>query len=143
MGKPSPTHEPTVTTRAEVAALASYGVPQNEIATYIDVDAKTLRKHYRKELDDSMLKANANVAKFLYSAASGKSLTTTKGATHADCIRAAMFWAKTRMGWRETNHLEHTSPDGSMTPKANQPVDLSLLSDATLAELMGARPDKD
>ena len=27
-----------------------------------------------------------------------------------------MFWAKTRMGWKETQGVEHTSPDGSMSP---------------------------
>jgi hypothetical protein len=27
-----------------------------------------------------------------------------------------MFWAKTRMGWRETNGLEVTNPDGSLSP---------------------------
>jgi hypothetical protein len=27
-----------------------------------------------------------------------------------------MFWAKTRMGWRETQEINHTSEDGSMSP---------------------------
>ena len=52
------------------------------------------------------IKANANVGKFLYQAASGQALAT--GATYSDCVRAAMFWAKTRMGWKETNVQEHT-----------------------------------
>ncbi len=101
----NPPHEPTPQTRAEVSALKSFGVPHEDISTYIGIDAKTLRKHYRKELDMAQIKADAAVAKFLYGAASGQALKN--GATYADCVRSAMFWAKTRMGWRETTDLNH------------------------------------
>jgi len=30
---------------------------------------------------------------------------------------ASMFYLKTQAGWRETNQVDHTSSDGSMTPK--------------------------
>jgi len=53
------------------------------------------------------LKANARVGKFLYEAASGAALD--KGASHSDCLRSAMFWAKTRMGWRESGELEQVN----------------------------------
>ena len=99
-----PLHQPTEKTRAEIVALRSYGVPIKEVAAYIGIDDKTLYKYYREELENSAIKANANVGKFLYQAASGQALTT--GATHSDCVRAAMFWAKTRMGWKETNVQE-------------------------------------
>ena len=112
-GAPYP-HEPTAKTRSEVAALRSYGIPQEEVAAYIGIDAKTLRKYYRDELDKAAITANAKVGQFLYQNATGSTLD--KGATHGDCVRAAMFWAKTRMGWKETQGLEHTSPDGSMSP---------------------------
>ncbi len=111
---PRKAHQPTDKTRSEVEALKSFGVPQAEIAAYIGIDRNTLMKHYRDELDRAMTKANANVARFLYQAASGKALE--KGASHADCVRAAMFWAKTRMQWRETNHHDVTSSDGTMSP---------------------------
>lgn len=111
-----PLHQPTEKTRAEIIALRSYGVPIKEVAAYIGIDDKTLYKYYRDELDNSAIKANANVGKFLYQAASGQALAT--GATHSDCVRAAMFWAKTRMGWRETQHIDHTSSDGTMSPKS-------------------------
>src|SRR5690625_2647106 len=32
-------------------------------------------------------------------------------------ITAAIFYLKTQAGWRETQAIEHTSPDGSMSPK--------------------------
>ena len=99
-----PLHQPTEKTRAEIIALRSYGVPIKEVAAYIGIDDKTLYKYYRDELENSAIKANANVGKFLYQAASGQALTT--GATYSDCVRAAMFWAKTRMGWKETNVQE-------------------------------------
>ena len=99
-----PLHQPTDKTRAEIIALRSYGVPIKEVAAYIGIDDKTLYKYYREELENSATKANANVGKFLYQAASGQALTT--GATYSDCVRAAMFWAKTRMGWKETNVQE-------------------------------------
>jgi len=106
-----PLHQPTDKTRAEIIALRSYGVPIKEVAAYIGIDDKTLYKYYREELENSAIKANANVGKFLYQAASGQALTT--GATYSDCVRAAMFWAKTRMGWKETNVQEHTGKDGT------------------------------
>jgi len=111
-----PLHQPTDKTRAEITALRSYGVPIKEIASYIGIDDKTLYKYYREELENSAIKANANVGKFLYQAASGQALTT--GASYSDCVRAAMFWAKTRMGWKETNIQEHTGKDGQPIQQA-------------------------
>ena len=111
---PRKPHEPTDKSRSEVEALSSFGVPQDDIAKYVGLDSKTLRKHYRDELDRSEVKANAKIGQFLFSAASGKALEN--GASHSDCVRAAMFWAKTRMGWRETAHIDHSSTDGSMRP---------------------------
>ena len=110
-----PLHQPTEKTRAEIIALRSYGVPIKEVAAYIGIDDKTLYKYYKDELDNSAIKANANVGKFLYQAASGQALTT--GATYSDCVRAAMFWAKTRMGWKETNVQEEENKEAKNNPK--------------------------
>lgn len=109
-------HVPSGKTRAEVSALCSFGIPQEDIARYIDVDPKTLRKYYRKELDNSATRANAAVGRFLYQNATGNTLKD--GASHSDCVRAAIFWAKTRMGFRESSQLDHTSSDGSMNAPA-------------------------
>ena len=124
-----PLHKPTEKTRAEIVALRSYGVPIKEVAAYIGIDDKTLYKYYKDELDNSAIKANANVGKFLYQAASGQALTT--GATYSDCVRAAMFWAKTRMGWKETNVQEHTGANGKpLIPSAKE-----MTTDELKAEL--------
>ena len=133
----NPPHAPTEKSRAEVAALYSYGIPQKEIASFIGIDTKTLSKHYREELDVAQVKAHAAVGRFLFQSATGATLK--EGASHSDCVRAAMFWAKTRMGWKETQGIEHTSPDGSMTPK----IDASKLSMQALSELMAARNESE
>jgi len=52
----------------------------------------TLRKHYRDQLDLGSTKATARVAEFLSRKA------TTEG---PQCVTAAIFWMKTRGGWRE------------------------------------------
>ena len=124
-----PPHVPTDKIRAEIVALRSYGVPIKEVAAYIGIDDKTMYKYYRPELEQSAMKANANVGKFLYQAASGQALTT--GATSSDCVRAAMFWAKTRMGWKETNVQEHTGANGKpLIPSAKE-----MTTDELKAEL--------
>ena len=133
----NPPHAPTEKSRAEVAALYSYGIPQQEIARFIGIDTKTLSKHYREELDVAQVKAHAAVGRFLFQSATGATLK--EGASHSDCVRAAMFWAKTRMGWKETQGVEHTSPDGSMSPK----IDASKLSMQALSELMAARNESE
>lgn len=103
-------HQPDAESRRMVDMMVAAGIPQDDIARVLDVDPKTLRKHYRDELDAGGAKARASVSKFLFAAASGDALK--HGATYADCTRAAMFWAKTRMGWRETERIEHSGPDG-------------------------------
>ena len=111
---PAKAHKPTNESRAEVKALASFGLPQDDIAEYVGVSHVTLRKHYASELKLSAIKANATVGKYLFSLASGQALRD--GASHSECARSAMFWAKTRMGWRETDRLEHSGPNGGAIP---------------------------
>jgi hypothetical protein len=81
------------------------------------VDPKTLRKHYREELDLGESKANAQVAGFLFSAAKNGNVT------------AQIFWLKTRARWPETPmELRHS---GSIARK-----DLSEVSDEELLSII-------
>ena len=100
-----PPHEPTKQTRELVSLHATMGTRQEVIADLLDLDPKTLRKHYRKELDQSVAKANATIGGALFNKAKGGDTS------------AMIFWMKTRAQWKETAAHEHTSPDGSMTPK--------------------------
>lgn len=60
----------------------------------IECDAKTLRKHYRRELDTGATEANLRVAQSLYNLA-------TKEQNVAGCI----WWTKARMGWKEATDV--------------------------------------
>ena len=86
-------HQPDVLGRRQVEAMAAYGVPEADIATVIGVDPKTLRRHYRQELDTGQIKANTKVAESLYKKALGDG---------AQSVTAAIFWLKTRARWKET-----------------------------------------
>jgi hypothetical protein len=97
-------HEPNDKTKAEVAALISYGVPVKQVAAYIGIDDKTLSKYYGELMDEAKAKAHAQVGRFLFQAASGNLIE--KGASYADCLRSAMFYAKTQMGFREVEREE-------------------------------------
>ena len=99
-----PRHEPTSSTRNTVRSHAMAGTPQQKIADLMGISKNTLRKFYKDELNLGISQANAVVARGLYSAASGEDFREGIGG-YSDFLRAAMFWAKTRMGWRETDGL--------------------------------------
>jgi hypothetical protein len=82
--------------------MAGYGVPEAEIAGVVGVSPKTLRKHYRGELDHGHVKANAKVAENLYRKATGEG---------REAVIAAIFWLKTRAGWKETSVQELAARD--------------------------------
>jgi hypothetical protein len=95
MGRRS--HVPAPQDRRQVEAMAAYGVPEADIARVLAIDPKTLRKHYRDELDTGAVKATAKVAEFLFRRA------TTEG---PQAVTAAIFWLKARAGWKETQIQE-------------------------------------
>ena len=101
MGRPA--HKPDEGQRRHVQALAGFGIPESDIAGLIGVDAKTLRKHYRSELDHGHTKANAKVAENLYRMALGQG---------REAVTAAIFWLKTRARWKETIVNEHAGVPG-------------------------------
>src|SRR5664279_6368859 len=110
-------HRPDPTNRRQVEAMAGYGVPELAIARVIAIDPKTLRKHYREELDTGQIKATAKVAESLFRKA------TSDG---SQSVTAAIFWLKTRGGWRET-------------PQSHQiaVTDVTKLSDEELERMIG------
>ena len=86
--------EPTAEQRRMVQVLSGIGVPQDQIALLIGVDAKTLRKSCRDDLDRGMAEANVKVGQTLFS-------MTTRG----DNTAATIFWMKARAGWREKQEV--------------------------------------
>ena len=53
MGRPA--HKPGPVSRRQVEAMAAYGIPEADIARVMEIDPKTLRRHYRSELDLSLI----------------------------------------------------------------------------------------
>ena len=82
--------------------MCAVGVPHEGIAACIGdgITDKTLRKHFAAELKTAKIKANAKIGGSIYNAAM------------AGNMPAAIFWAKTQMGWKETSTTEHTGKDG-------------------------------
>ena len=98
VGKPA--FKPTENERRLVEQMSAVGIPHESIAAVVrnGIDDKTLRKHFRKELDTAAVKANAKVAGSLYNRALAGSDT------------AAIWWTKARMRWSAPQTLE--GPDG-------------------------------
>ena len=93
-------YEPTDEQRRTVRTMAGFGVPHEDIATFLGIDAKTLRKHFRAELDRGTVEANAKVAQSLF-----------QMATQGKNVAAAIFWMKARAGWREKVEIKPVFDD--------------------------------
>ena len=73
--------------------MASQGVPHETIALCLGkkgIDPKTMRKHFRRELDTAAAITNANIGTNVYNAA-------MRGEAWACC-----FWLKCRAGWKDS-----------------------------------------
>jgi hypothetical protein len=78
-----------------VKTMTAMGAKQEDVASRIGVRSeKTLRKHFRTELDQGGSEANMSVAQALY-----------KKAKDGD-VKAAMFWLKCRAGWRDRSEFD-------------------------------------
>lgn len=101
---PAP-HKPTSENRAEVESLSAFGIPETEIARYIGIDRKTLRKHYSESLQKGVTKANIVAAKNLFAKVRDGNLS------------ACIFWLKARAGWSERNLLLLNEETEKQEPK--------------------------
>ena len=93
-------HIPTEDSKKLVRNLAAVGTRYVDIAHKLDITDDTLRKHYKAELEDGRIDANAQIANTLFQNAKSGNMT------------AAIFWLKTRAGWKETQVTELTGEDG-------------------------------
>jgi hypothetical protein len=112
MPRGRPAFVPTDKQRGQVEAMVRYGISQAETAKALGIDGKTLAKHFRPEIQTGATKANAQVGEFIYSTIiglpiPGRTLVTDERAR----ATLAVFWAKTRMQWRETSVVEHKDVD--------------------------------
>lgn len=97
-----PPFKPTDDERKQVAQMVAVGIPQEQIAMVIrdGIDADTLAKHFKTEIRESKIKANAKIGGTLFNKA-------INGDT-----AAAIFWAKTQMGWKEKTEHQITGVGG-------------------------------
>ena len=93
-----PSLSPTPEQRRSVKVMAGLGLRQEHIALIVEIAPRTLRKHFRKELDRGMAEANAKVLQTLFGMA-------TSGRNTA----ATIFWSKTRCGLRERREADEHS----------------------------------
>jgi hypothetical protein len=109
---------PTEEQRKLVQTMAAAGIQSEAICLVIGVSGKTLRKHYRAELDTAVTRANAMVASSLY-------MKAVKGN-----VVAQIFWLKTRAGWKEPERIQvqHSGAIGH--------YDLSKLSTDEIREIV-------
>lgn len=89
------------------------------------VSSDTIQRHFAHELAVGKARANSEIGKTLF-----------QRAMNGD-TSAMIFWAKTQMGWRDVQRLEHSSPDGTMTPRPA--IDVGKLSESALAEILTAK----
>ncbi len=87
-----PPHHPSPTDRRVVELLAAEGIPQSQICRVLEIDEKTLRKHFRRELDRGAAKLEAALI--------GHLLRLTSG-NDGVALRAIKFALQSRFGWSE------------------------------------------
>jgi len=93
-------HIPTEETRKLVRSLSAVGIKYVDIANKLDISDDTLVKHYKKDLEDGRVDANASIGQTLFQQAKNGNTA------------AAIFWLKTRANWKETNAIEHSGEVG-------------------------------
>jgi len=104
-----PAFKPTDEQRDRVRELASVGVPQDDICKVVrnengkPINRRTLRKHFAAEIEEGNIHANAEVAGALFKKATGGGQGS---------VIAAIFWLKSRAGWKETQSVELSGPNG-------------------------------
>lgn len=113
---------PTDDDRKLVSSLAGFGAPHEYIASCVvnpqtgkPMTPKTLRVHFRAELDTAKDKTNALVAQSLFRHATGNG---------KNAVTACIFWLKTQAGWKEPPAgIELTGKDGGPVEQRTTVVD--------------------
>jgi hypothetical protein len=138
---------PTPAQREQVLALSQSGMRQDRIALLVinpdtnkPIDPKTLREHFRDELDRGMAQGDALVLSSALKQAVGapaEYVTDSTGAKHLvrDEIKPdkgmTIWQTKARPGIKWTERVEHTGKDGEPI-KHSHGLDLTQCSDEEL-----------
>lgn len=109
-----PGHEPNDVTRQTVLMHVAVGTTTQDIARLLGVSLRTLKRHYREELNFGKAKANASVAGKLFNRAMNGDTT------------AQIFWMKASAGWSDKQQVQFSSEDG--TTPVNK-VEIEVIGD--------------
>jgi hypothetical protein len=100
-----PTHKPTADTRKTARFCAAIGLDKAAIAKILRIKVDTLNEMYTEEIQGGRAEGQMKVAGTLFKKATDP--RDTKGG-----VVSAIFWLKAQGGWRETDKLEVSGPDG-------------------------------
>ena len=143
-GPGRPEHEPTKASRDLVQLHKALGTDQETIALLLEIDPKTLRKHYRTELDTGKARMIGAVGGRLFKAAMGEPIYDENGRkvgeTSGD-LTAQIFIMKTQGGWSTTKKHEHSGPGGGPLRHIGAEMTAEEAQEAYAQTLNGAVPD--
>jgi hypothetical protein len=127
MPRGRPAHQPSDAERRLVERLASICVAEDDIAQCLPrpIDPKTLRRHYRSELDRGRARGRARV------------LTKLHELIDQNVPSAIFFYLKAQCGWSEKQQVELSGKDGAPLTEATRVVILPS-KDAPAAEQSAA-----
>lgn len=128
-------YEPTDQDRRTVQTMIASGAKQTDVATVLGICDRTLREHYREQIDLASVKANALVGQGLLRTATDW-MKQPDGKPTKESTQAAIWWSKVRMGWIETRRDEITGKDGGA-------IDVRDLGTEQLIELLGRLQDEE
>ena len=118
-GRGQPKFEPTQDQRGQVKMMKALGIPEDRICTTITnprtrkpVAPMTLARAFAAELESGATEFHALVGNFILCAILGKK-PALGDAIKSEQVRmtAAIFYAKTKMGWKETVVNEQANKD--------------------------------
>jgi hypothetical protein len=116
--------------RRNVRTLAGYGLPHDQIATFMTINKTTLYNHYRADLDMGIATANTAIARSLYEQAVGRPAEYgPRGKKLREELKpdrsVSIFLGKARLGMKDTQYVGIALED----------LDFSLLDDKESEQL--------
>lgn len=111
---------PNPAQRNMVRKLTGWGIPQQHICRLVTnpqtgkpLDPKSLRKHFALEIETGV-EANVRIGRLILATILGSPPPpgTVAITNERERAKLAIFWAKTRMGWRETSVDERRGKPG-------------------------------
>ena len=121
--------------RNNVKILVGLGVPQAMICQLVvnpqtgkPFDEGTLKKHFPREIAVGVAELHARMGSFMVANIFGMTPPAGTQPIKNESSRAmlSIFFAKTRMGWKETSILQHEGKDGGAIVWQSYPEDESL-----------------